>query len=130
MLGGEGDLSQGYYIQPTIFADVDEQAHIMQDEIFGPIIAFCKACDIDHLLEMANNTEYGLTGSFFNNRKHIERAREEFHVGNLYINRNGSSAIVGNQSFGDFHMSNTDSKASSLDDLLLYMQVKTISERL
>ena len=103
----------------------------MQDEICGPIIAFCKACDMDHLLEMANNTEYGLTGSFFsNNRKHIERAREEFQVGNLYINRNGTRAIVGKQSLGGFHMSNTDSKAGGLDDLLLYTQVKTISERL
>ena len=99
--GGEGDLSHGYYIQPTIFADVDEQAHIMQDEICGPIIAFCKACDMDHLLEIANNTEYGLTGSFFsNNRKHIERAREEFQVGNLYINRNGTRDIVGQSIIG------------------------------
>ena len=131
VVGGEGDLSHGYYIQPTIFADVDENSHIMQDEICGPIIAFCKACDMDHLLDIANNTKYGLTGSFFShNRKHIERAREEFQVGNLYINRNGTRNIVGHQSLGDVHMSNTDSKASSLDDLLLYTQVKKISERL
>jgi len=131
VVGGEGDLSQGYYIQPTIFADVDEHAHIMQDEICGPIIAFCKACDMDRLLEMANNTEYGLTGGFFSkNHQHIERVREEFQVGNLYINRNHTRAIVGNQSLDDFHMSNADSKASSPDNLLLYMQAKKISESL
>jgi 1-pyrroline-5-carboxylate dehydrogenase len=129
--GGEGDLSHGYYIQPTIFADVDENAHLMQDEICGPIIAFCKAYDMDHLLEIANNTEYGLTGAFFShNRSHIERAREEIQVGNLYINCTGTRNIVGHQSLGDLRMSRTDSKAGSLDGLLLYMQTKTIFEGL
>jgi 1-pyrroline-5-carboxylate dehydrogenase len=129
--GGEGDLSQGYYIQPTIFADVDEKAHIMQEEIFGPVISFCKARDLDHLLEIANNTVYGLTGAFIsNNREHIERAHKEFHVGNLYINRTCTGAIVGYQPFGGFHMSGTDSKAGGPDYLLLHMQAKTISERL
>jgi len=130
-VGGEGDDSQGYFIQPTIFADVDEQAHIMQEEIFGPVIAFCKAQNLDHLLEVANNTDYGLTGAFIsNNRKHIERAREEFHVGNLYINRNCTGAIVGYQPFGGFHMSGTDSKAGGPDYLLLHMQAQTTSETL
>ncbi len=129
--GGEGDLSQGYYIQPTIFADVDEKAHIMQEEIFGPVISFCKARDIDHLLEIANNTVYGLTGAFIsNNREHIERAHKEFHVGNLYINQTCTGASVGYQPFGGFHMSGTDSKAGGPDYLLLHMQAKTISERL
>ena len=129
--GGKGDLSHGFYIQPTIFADVDENAHIMQDEICGPLIAFCKACDMDDLLEVANNTEYGLTGLFFSNtRKHIERAREEFQVRNLYINCKGIRNIAGHRSLGHFQMSRTDSKIGNLGDLLLYMQEKTISEKL
>jgi 1-pyrroline-5-carboxylate dehydrogenase len=127
--GGEGDDSQGYFIEPTIIADVDEKARIMQDEIFGPVIAFCKAKDIDHLLEIANNTDYGLTGAFIsNNRDHVERALEEFHVGNLYINRTCTGAIVGYQPFGGFHMSGTDSKAGGPDYLLLHMQAQTTSE--
>ena len=129
--GGEGDQSEGFFIQPTIIADVDEKARLMQDEIFGPIIAFCKARDTDHLFEIANNTEYGLTGAFIsNNREHIERAQKEFHVGNLYINRTCTGAIVGYQPFGGFNMSGTDSKAGGPDYLLLHMQAKTISEAL
>jgi len=129
--GGEGDQTQGFFIQPTIIADVDEKARIMQEEIFGPVIAFCKAENIDHLLEIANNTEYGLTGAFISkNREHIERARKEFHVGNLYINRTCTGAIVGYQPFGGFQMSGTDSKAGGPDYLLLHMQAQTISEAL
>lgn len=131
MTGGEGDDSKGYFIQPTIFADVDEKARIMQEEIFGPVLAFCKARDFDHMMEIANNTEYGLTGALIsNNREHIERAREEFHVGNLYFNRGCTGAIVGYQPFGGFNMSGTDSKAGGPDYLLLHMQAKTTSEML
>ncbi|WP_028399787.1 L-glutamate gamma-semialdehyde dehydrogenase [Ectobacillus panaciterrae] len=129
MTGGEGDDSKGYFIQPTIFADVAEKARLMQEEIFGPVVAFCKARDFDHMMEIANNTEYGLTGALVsNNREHIERAREEFHVGNLYFNRGCTGAIVGYQPFGGFNMSGTDSKAGSPDYLLLHMQAKTTSE--
>ncbi|MGM9926896.1 MAG: L-glutamate gamma-semialdehyde dehydrogenase [Bacillus sp. (in: firmicutes)] len=129
--GGEGDDSAGYFIQPTIIADVDEKARIMQEEIFGPVVAFCKARDFDHLLEIANNTEYGLTGALLsNNREHIRRAKEEFHVGNLYINRGCTGAIVGYQPFGGFNMSGTDSKAGGPDYLILHMQAKSISEML
>ncbi len=131
MTGGEGDDSKGYFIQPTIFADVDEKARIMQEEIFGPVLAFCKARDFDHMMEIANNTEYGLTGALIsNNREHIEHAREEFHVGNLYFNRGCTGAIVGYQPFGGFNMSGTDSKAGGPDYLLLHMQAKTTSEML
>ncbi|MGM0879258.1 MAG: L-glutamate gamma-semialdehyde dehydrogenase, partial [Bacillota bacterium] len=131
MTGGEGDDSKGYFIQPTIFADVDEKSRLMQEEIFGPVVAFCKARDFDHMMDIANNTEYGLTGAFIsNNREHIERAREEFHVGNLYFNRGCTGAIVGYQPFGGFNMSGTDSKAGSPDYLLLHMQAKTTSETL
>jgi 1-pyrroline-5-carboxylate dehydrogenase len=131
MTGGEGDDSEGYFIQPTIFADLDENARLMQEEIFGPVLAFSKARDFDHLMKIANNTDYGLTGALIsNNREHIERAREEFHVGNLYFNRTCTGAIVGYQPFGGFNMSGTDSKAGGPDYLLLHMQAKTTSETL
>ncbi|MCM2533177.1 L-glutamate gamma-semialdehyde dehydrogenase [Neobacillus pocheonensis] len=129
--GGEGDDSKGYFIKPTIFADLDEKSRLMQEEIFGPVVAFCKARDFDHLMEIANNTDYGLTGALIsNNREHIERARQEFHVGNLYFNRVCTGAIVGYQPFGGFNMSGTDSKAGGPDYLLLHMQAKTTSEML
>ncbi|MCA1032912.1 L-glutamate gamma-semialdehyde dehydrogenase [Bacillus timonensis] len=131
MHGGEGDDSKGWFIQPTIFADVDENARIMKEEIFGPVVAFCKAKDFNHAIDIANNTEYGLTGAVItNNRAHIEQAREDFHVGNLYFNRGCTGAIVGYQPFGGFNMSGTDSKAGGPDYLLLHMQAKTTSETL
>ncbi|OOE00059.1 L-glutamate gamma-semialdehyde dehydrogenase [Anoxybacillus kestanbolensis] len=129
MTGGEGDDSKGFFIQPTVFADVDPKARIMQEEIFGPVVAFTKAKDFDHALEIANNTEYGLTGAVIsNNRFNLEKAREEFHVGNLYFNRGCTGAIVGYHPFGGFNMSGTDSKAGGPDYLLLHMQAKTVSE--
>lgn len=131
MVGGEGDDTKGYFIQPTIFADLDPQARLMQEEIFGPVVAFTKAKDFTHAIEIANNTDYGLTGAVIsNNRDHIEQAREEFHVGNLYFNRGCTGAIVGYQPFGGFNMSGTDSKAGGPDYLLLHMQAKTTSELL
>lgn len=129
--GGEADDSKGYFIQPTIFADVDPKARIMQEEIFGPVVAFCKAKDFDEAIEIANNTEYGLTGAVIsNNAEHIERAKRDFHVGNLYFNRNCTGAIVGYHPFGGFKMSGTDSKAGGPDYLILHMQAKTISQML
>ena len=131
MAGGEGDSSKGFFVQPTIIADVDPKARLMQEEIFGPVVAFSKAKDFNHALEIANNTEYGLTGAVItNNRDHIEKAREDFHVGNLYFNRGCTGAIVGYQPFGGFNMSGTDSKAGGPDYLLLHMQAKTTSETL
>ncbi|WP_028401192.1 L-glutamate gamma-semialdehyde dehydrogenase [Ectobacillus panaciterrae] len=131
MAGGEGDDSKGWFIQPTIIADVAEDARLMKEEIFGPVVAFCKAKDFDHALDIANNTEFGLTGAVIsNNRAHIEKAREDFHVGNLYFNRGCTGAIVGYQPFGGFNMSGTDSKAGGPDYLLLHMQAKTTSETL
>ncbi|RBW67425.1 L-glutamate gamma-semialdehyde dehydrogenase [Bacillus taeanensis] len=128
MTGGEGDDSKGYFIQPTIIADVDEKARLMQEEIFGPVVAFCKARDFDHMMEIANNTEYGLTGALLSNTaEHIERAEEEFHVGNLYFNRGCTGAIVGYHPFGGFNMSGTDSKAGGPDYLIMHMQAKTTS---
>ncbi|MEH7588754.1 aldehyde dehydrogenase family protein, partial [Priestia megaterium] len=131
MTGGESDDSKGYFIQPTIFADVDEKARLMQEEIFGPVVAFCKARDFDHMMEIANNTDYALTGALLSNTpNHIERAKEEFHVGNLYFNRGCTGAIVGYHPFGGFNMSGTDSKAGGPDYLILHMQAKTTSTAL
>lgn len=127
--GGEGDNSKGFFIQPTIIADLDPKARIMQEEIFGPVVGFTKAKDFDEAIEMANNTEYGLTGAVItSNRAHMEQAREDFQVGNLYFNRGCTGAIVGYQPFGGFNMSGTDSKAGGPDYLLLHMQGKSTSE--
>ncbi|WP_339148747.1 MULTISPECIES: L-glutamate gamma-semialdehyde dehydrogenase [unclassified Sutcliffiella] len=131
LAGGEGDNSKGFFVQPTIVADVDPEARLMKEEIFGPVVAFAKAKDYNHALEIANNTEYGLTGAVItNNRDKIEQAREDFHVGNLYFNRGCTGAIVGYQPFGGFNMSGTDSKAGGPDYLLLHLQAKTTSETL
>ncbi|WP_139492196.1 L-glutamate gamma-semialdehyde dehydrogenase [Brevibacillus sp. CHY01] len=129
--GGEKGPDNGYYILPTVFADVAPDARIMQEEIFGPVVAFCKANDFDHALEIANNTEYGLTGAVISrNRAHLEKARTEFHAGNLYFNRKCTGALVGVHPFGGFNMSGTDSKAGGPDYLLLFTQAKLVSELL
>jgi 1-pyrroline-5-carboxylate dehydrogenase len=129
VLGGEKGPEEGFFVQPTIIADVAPDARIMQEEIFGPVVAFCKANDYDHALEIANNTEYGLTGSVFSrDRAKLEKARTEFHVGNLYFNRKCTGAIVGVHPFGGFNMSGTDSKAGGHDYLLLFTQAKLVSE--
>ncbi|MED4226691.1 L-glutamate gamma-semialdehyde dehydrogenase [Neobacillus cucumis] len=129
MTGGDGDESKGYFIKPTVFADLSPTARMMQEEIFGPVVGFTKAKDFTEAIEIANNTEYGLTGAVItNNRAHLEQAREDFHVGNLYFNRSCTGAIVGYQPFGGFNMSGTDSKAGGPDYLLLHMQAKTTSE--
>ncbi len=128
--GGVSDSSKGWFVNPTVVVDVDPNARIMQEEIFGPLLAICKVKDFDQAIEVANNTEFGLTGAVIsNNRMHLERAREDFHVGNLYLNRKCTGAIVGYQPFGGFNMSGTDSKAGGPDYLILHMQGKTISEQ-
>jgi len=110
---------------------VKPDARLMQEEIFGPILAVCKVKDFDEALRVANNTEYGLTGAVISNdRMNLEKARREFHVGNLYFNRKCTGAIVGYQPFGGFNMSGTDSKAGGPDYLVLHMQGKSISEAL
>lgn len=127
--GGKGDDSKGYFIEPTVFADLAPNSRMQQEEIFGPVVCFTKAKDFDEALEIANNTEYGLTGAVISdNRQHLEQAKEDFQVGNLYFNRSCTGAIVGYQPFGGFKMSGTDSKAGGPDYLALHMQAKTISE--
>lgn len=131
VIGGKADQSVGYFIEPTIFVDLDPDSTLMQEEIFGPILAVSKVKSFDEALKVANQTEYGLTGSVIsNNRMHLEQARREYHVGNLYLNRKCTGAIVGYQPFGGFNMSGTDSKAGGPDYLVLHMQGKTVSEAL
>ncbi|MGQ9925846.1 MAG: L-glutamate gamma-semialdehyde dehydrogenase [Chloroflexaceae bacterium] len=136
VVGGEvvdHDLLEdgGYFINPTVFADVPHAARISQEEIFGPVLAFTRARDFDEALALANGTEYGLTGSLYSRSlERLERAREEFHVGNLYLNRKCTGALVGVHPFGGFNMSGTDSKAGGPDYLHLFTQPKSIAEKL
>lgn len=129
--GGIGDDSIGWFIQPTVFIDCDPLSRIMQEEVFGPFLSITKVKSFEEAIEVANNTDYGLTGAVLTkNREHLEYARENFHVGNLYLNRKCTGAIVGYQPFGGFNMSGTDSKAGGPEYLILHMQAKTISEML
>jgi 1-pyrroline-5-carboxylate dehydrogenase len=128
--GGTKAEGEGYFIHPTIIADVDPKATIAQEEIFGPVLAIIKVRDFDEALDVANNTEFGLTGGVWTrNRKKIEKAKKLFHVGNFYVNRKITGAMVGVHPFGGFNMSGTDSKAGGRDYLLLMTQSKSISEK-
>ncbi len=129
--GGASSASgDGYFVPPTIIADVDSKARIFQEEIFGPVLAVTKAKNFEHAMELANDSQYGLTGAVFsNNPEHIKQAREQFFVGNLYLNRKCTGAMVGAHPFGGFNLSGTDSKAGGPDYLLLFLQAKSIAER-
>jgi 1-pyrroline-5-carboxylate dehydrogenase len=130
VVGGEPDGGEGWYIQPTVVADVPERGRLAQEEIFGPLLSFIRARDYTDALAIANNTEYGLTGGVYSrNRRRLEQARVEFHVGNLYFNRKITGAMVGAQPFGGFDMSGTDSKAGGPDYLQLFVQAKVVVER-
>jgi 1-pyrroline-5-carboxylate dehydrogenase len=130
LAGGEKAEGNGYYIQPTVFGDVSAKARIMQEEIFGPVLALAKAKDWQEAIAMYNDTEYGLTGAFFSTvEERIETALEEMFCGNLYINRKCTGALVGVHPFGGFNMSGTDSKAGGYDYLLLFTQAKSISRK-
>ncbi|MFS0559894.1 L-glutamate gamma-semialdehyde dehydrogenase [Terribacillus sp. 179-K 1B1 HS] len=127
--GGSSDDSKGFFIQPTIFSELSPTSRLMQEEIFGPVLGFSKVSSFEEAIDVANNTEYGLTGAVITkNRAHIEYAKERFHVGNLYFNRNCTGAIVGYHPFGGFKMSGTDSKAGGPDYLQLHTLAKTVSE--
>jgi 1-pyrroline-5-carboxylate dehydrogenase len=128
--GGGSDGEEGYFIEPTVIADVRPGATIEQEEIFGPVLGVIKARDFDHALEIANDTEFGLTGAAYTrDEAKLARARNEFHVGNLYLNRKCTGALVGVHPFGGFNMSGTDSKAGGRDYLLLFMQAKMTSRK-
>jgi 1-pyrroline-5-carboxylate dehydrogenase len=128
--GGKEAEGEGYFIKPTIIADVDSKARIFQEEIFGPVLAVTKAKDFDHALQLANDSEYGLTGAIFSaNPAKVDKAKRQFFVGNLYINRKCTGAMVGAHPFGGFNMSGTDSKAGGPDYLLQFVQAKSIAEK-
>ena len=121
----------GFFIEPTVIADIAPDAVISQEEIFGPVLAVIKVEDFEEGLKVANNTEYGLTGAIYSgSREALETARREFHVGNLYLNRKCTGAMVGAHPFGGFNMSGTDSKAGGPDYLLLFTQAKSVAEKL
>jgi 1-pyrroline-5-carboxylate dehydrogenase len=134
LLSGGGHVSgleQGWFLQPTVIGDVDPMARISQEEIFGPVLATFRAKDFSSALDIANNTQFGLTGAVYSNdRSRLEEARHDFHVGNLYLNRKCTGAYVDVHPFGGFNMSGTDSKAGGRDYLLLFMQAKSVSEKL
>src|SRR4029078_4314650 len=131
LIGGGSDGEQGFFIEPTVIADVKPGATIEQEEIFGPVLAVIKAENYDDALKIANDTQFGLTGAVYSNDEaKLDRARRDFHVGNLYLNRKCTGALVGVHPFGGFNMSGTDSKAGGRDYLLLFLQAKVSSERL
>lgn len=132
VLGGKAvDLDGGYYIQPTIFAGVAPDARLAQHEIFGPVLTVIRASDFEDALAIANSTEFGLTGGLHSSsRERIERAKQAFYVGNLYINRKITGALVGVQPFGGFNMSGSNAKAGGPDYLRLFMEMKSVAEKL
>jgi 1-pyrroline-5-carboxylate dehydrogenase len=125
------NAGEGYFLQPTVIADIPPKSRLEQEEVFGPVLAVIKAKNYDHALEIANDTEFGLTGAVYSkSRDKIERAIREFHVGNLYINRKCTGAIVGAHPFGGFNMSGTDSKSGGPDYLYLFTQAKSVGEKI
>jgi 1-pyrroline-5-carboxylate dehydrogenase len=121
----------GYFLEPTVFADIAPDAVLAQEEIFGPVLALIKVNSYEEGLAVANNTEYGLTGAIYtDDREKLDNATREFHVGNLYLNRKCTGAMVGAHPFGGFNMSGTDSKAGGPDYLYLFTQAKSVAERL
>jgi 1-pyrroline-5-carboxylate dehydrogenase len=131
--GGARDpkAGEGFFIQPTVIADIKPKSKLEQEEIFGPVLAVIKAKNFDHALEIANDTEFGLTGAVYtSSREKIDRAVREFHVGNLYINRKCTGAMVGAHPFGGFNMSGTDSKSGGPDYLYLFTQGKSVGEKI
>ncbi|MGO9239609.1 MAG: L-glutamate gamma-semialdehyde dehydrogenase [Bryobacteraceae bacterium] len=130
LTGGAAAPGEGYFVQPTVIADIDSKSRLFQEEIFGPVLAVTRARDFEHALELANDTEYGLTGSAYTrNPAKIEAAKERFFVGNLYFNRKCTGALVGCHPFGGFNMSGTDSKAGGPDYLLQFLQAKSIATK-
>jgi 1-pyrroline-5-carboxylate dehydrogenase len=126
--GGRRLPGEGYFIEPTVFADVPPTAKIAREEIFGPVLAVMKARDFDDAIRMANDSEYGLTGAFYGKAR-IEEAKRDFYAGNLYINRKCTGALVGGHPFGGFDMSGTNAKAGGRDYLRLFLEAKVVSEK-
>ncbi len=129
--GGGAAGGDGYFLQPTVIADVGPKARIAQEEIFGPVLTVIPAKDFDDALEIGNDSEFGLTGAVYSrNAAKLKKAAEVFHVGNLYFNRKCTGAMVGSHPFGGFNMSGTDSKTGGRDYVMLFLQAKTIAEKI
>ena len=133
VLGGEradAGEAEGGYVQPTIFADVDPKDPLFQEEIFGPVLSFTKARDWEHAIELANDSEYGLTAAFYSrDPQKIAAARRQLHVGNLYINRKCTGALSGTHAFGGYGMSGTNAKVGGPDYLFWFVQTKTVAQK-
>jgi len=130
LAGGGVRDKDGFFVEPTVIGDVAPRATIAQEEIFGPVLAVIRARDFDDALRIANDSQFGLTGAVFSdNPEKIRRAEEEFFVGNLYVNRKCTGALVGVHPFGGFNMSGTDSKAGGRDYLGLFLQAKAIARK-
>lgn len=120
---------QGFFVPPTVVTDVAPGSAVSQEEIFGPVLVVHAASDFDAALRIANGTRYALTGGLFSRSPaHIEQARREFEVGNLYINRRITGSQVDAQPFGGFKLSGTGVKAGSQDYLLHFMDARCITE--
>jgi 1-pyrroline-5-carboxylate dehydrogenase len=132
VMGGHSiDIDGGYFIEPTIFDGVDPDTRLAQHEIFGPVLSVITVPSFDAALEVANGTEFGLTGGVYSNdEQRLERAKRDFHVGNLYLNRKITGALVGIQPFGGFNMSGSNAKAGGPDYLRLFMEMKSVARRL
>jgi 1-pyrroline-5-carboxylate dehydrogenase len=129
--GNAVEKEGGYYIAPTVFTEVGPKSRLAQEEIFGPLLSVIRSKNFDDALTIANDSEYGLTGAIYtSSREKLNRAREEFHVGNLYFNRKCTGAMVGAHPFGGFNLSGTDSKAGGPDYLTLFTQAKSIAEKM
>ena len=129
LAGGGKHSDPGFFLKPTVFADVKADARIAQEEIFGPVLAILPASSFEEEIAIANGTIYGLTGAYYSrDRAKIVEAKRRLHVGNLYINRKCTGALVGIHPFGGFNMSGTDSKAGGRDYLGLFMQGKVTTE--
>ncbi len=121
--------TEGYFIPPTIFAGVDPKSEIAQEEIFGPVLAVIRAKDLTHALSVANDTAYGLTGGLFSRSPaHIAKVKQEFEVGNLYINRGNTGAMVERHPFGGFKLSGVGSKTGGPDYLLQFVEPRVVTE--
>jgi RHH-type proline utilization regulon transcriptional repressor/proline dehydrogenase/delta 1-pyrroline-5-carboxylate dehydrogenase len=119
----------GFFVGPTIFSGIEPTHRLANEEVFGPVLAVMKARDFAHALEIANQSSYALTGGIFSRSPaHIEQARQEFRVGNLYINRGITGAVVERQPFGGLKLSGIGSKAGGADYLLQFLEPRTISE--
>jgi len=129
--GGARGPSPGWFVEPTVVAGLAPSARIASEEIFGPVLGFLEVPDFERALDVANDTDYGLVGGVFSrDREHLAMAREHFEVGNLYLNRKCTGALVGVQPFGGFRLSGTDAKTGTVDYLRNFAELRTVTERL